>query len=381
MSSGQYKRELAQIEKDKARVQTDLGREEQALAKARAAAAQKCGSGQRSSSVSMRDSYLRQAESEDRKVEAAQKRIGALQTKLADLAGRQHSKEQSLRNAERSEQATRDRAEQSRRSKEKSEQDARDRVAEQRRRKEKAEQDARDKADAKRRQLEKSHAREVARLSAQTVHHVYIREPEPEKLRILYLTASPATPNVEGLRVDAEVNNVLKALRGAKHRELVEFQHRPAATIDDLVNGLNDLRPHVVHFSGHADGGLLLDTADPVEPGDQLVSYVDVARVLKATDQQPTVIVLNACRTQEGVEHMLGAAPVVVATVNAVRDASAAIFATHFYAAIAAAQSIGEAVDQARAMIAIALPDEPDTLSIRASEGIDPYEAKLVKPT
>jgi hypothetical protein len=362
MLSDQYKRELAQIAKDIGKVHTDISKEEENARKARTAMAQKQSLAQRASSVSMRDSYLRQAESEHKKVEAAEKKIGAHRDKLSGLLSRQNSKEQSLRSAERNEQA------------------ARDRAAEARRRKEKAEQATQDREAARRRQIEKDHAREMARLSSPTVHHIYIREPEPEKLRVLYLTASPKTPNLPGLRVDTEVNNVLKALRGAGRKDMVDLLQRPAATIEDVIDGINDHRPHVVHFSGHAENGLLFDTADPLEVGDQLVGYDAVASVLAATDQPPTLVVLNACRTIEGVERLNEVAAVVVATNDTVTDASSAIFATHFYGAIAAGQSIGHAVEQARAMIALALPDEPDVLTVNAADGVDPDRLTLVTP-
>lgn len=361
MLSDQYRRELAQIAKDIGKVHTDISKEEENARKARTAMAQKQSSAQRASSVSTRDSYHRQADSEHKKVEAAEKKIGAHRDKLSGLLSRQNNKEQSLRSAERNEQA------------------ARDKAAEARKRKEKAEQTTRDREAAKRRQIEKDHAREMSRLSSPTVHHIYIREPEPEKLRVLYLTASPRTPNLPGLRVDTEVNNVLKALRGAGRKDIVDLLQRPAASIEDMVHGLNDHRPHVVHFSGHAENGLLFDTADPLEVGDQLVGYDTVARVLAATDQPPTLLVLNACRTVEGVERLKEVAAVVVATNDTVTDASSAIFATHFYGAIAAGQSIGHAVEQARAMIALALPDDPNVLTINAADGIDPDKLTLVK--
>jgi len=380
VQSDQYKRELAQLAKDIGKVHSDIAKEEEVVRKARTAMGQRQSSASRASTASMRDSYLRQAESEHKKVEAAERKIGAHRDKLSGLLSRQNSKEQSLRNAEKSEQAARDRAEEQRARKAKSEQDARDRADEQRRRKQKSEQEAQDRAAARRRQVEKDHAREVARLSSPTVHHVYIREPEPEKLRVLYLTASPRTPDLPVLRVDTEVNNVLKALRGAGRKDLVDLVHRPAATIGDVVDGINDHRPHVVHFSGHAENGLLFDTADPLEAGDQLVGYEAVAKVLAATDQPPTLIVLNACRTIEGVERLKEVAAVVVATNDTVTDASSAIFATHFYGAIAAGQSVGHAVEQARAIIAIALPDEPDVLVVAAADGVDTDTLKLVKP-
>ncbi len=380
MLSDQYKRELAQLARDMGKVRTDIGKEEEKARIARAAAAQKRGSALRSSAQSMKDSYFRQADTEDKKVAAAERAIGTLQDKLSALMTRQGGKEQSLRSAEKSEQASRDRAADAKLRNDNAAQAARDRADETKRKKEKALQDARDRDAGKRRRMETEHARELGRLSSGTIHHVHVREPEPEKLRVLYLTASPGTPNLEPLRVDAEVNNVLKALRGAQHRDLIDFQHRPAAAVEDLVDGLNDLRPHVVHFSGHAGDGLLFDTADSTKPGDKLVDYHHVASLLGATDETPTLVVLNACHTADGIEHILRVAPVVIATNDNIGDASAHIFAVQFYGAIAAAQTIGDAVRQARTMIALALPDEEDAFVVSAAEGVNPDEVRLVRP-
>jgi hypothetical protein len=56
-----------------------------------------------------------------------------------------------------------------------------------------------------------------------------------------------------------EIRKVRAALRGSKYRDLVTVEHLPAATSMDLLDGLNDHRPHVVHFSGHASSlGLLM---------------------------------------------------------------------------------------------------------------------------
>jgi hypothetical protein len=94
----------------------------------------------------------------------------------------------------------------------------------------------------------------------------------------------------------------------------------------------------------------------------------------------PTLVVLNACHTAEGLERIQEVAAVVIATTDSVGDASSAIFSTHFYGAIAAAQTIGDAVRQARAIISLALPDEGDLLVVSAAEGINPDMLQLVRP-
>ena len=136
-------------------------------------------------SKASRDTAYRVAASADKKVAAAEKKIGDLQKKLGAIFEKQPSKDRS--SAVRNGQA------------------AADGVDERRRRREKAEAELRARADAKRRELEKSHAREVGRLSSPVVRHVMVRLPEPERLRVLYLTASPATDGAVLLRVDAEM--------------------------------------------------------------------------------------------------------------------------------------------------------------------------------
>ncbi|RSV18391.1 CHAT domain-containing protein [Sphingomonas sp. ABOLH] len=360
MQSDQYKRDIANLDDAASKLRNEIGKQEKIAGDARAEANAKRAAAGKTKSKSTADMHLRSAKTHDGKVAAAEKKIGELQAKLSANAKSRLSKEQNLRSALKREQT------------------AADSAAKQRLSKEKSQQAALDRDSAKRRRDELNHARELGRLGSSTVTHVMIPAPEPEKLRLLYLTASPLTDGAAPLRVDAEVNLVLKVIRGAKYRDQIDIEVRPAATVEDLLNGLNDHRPHVVHFSGHAGGGLLFDNASVTDPGEHLVGYKGVARLLKATDHPPTLVVLNACRTLEGVDELLKAASVVIAMSDTVGDASAAIFATHFYGGIAAAQSIGFALDQAGAMVAIALPDEPELAVLRSVDGIDPYAIQLI---
>lgn len=72
--------------------------------------------------------------------------------------------------------------------------------------------------------------------------------------RVLYLTTNSRLD----LRTEDEVSAVQQHVRGARDRDLLDISYRPAATAQALLNGLNDVRPHVVHFSGHAGGKALL---------------------------------------------------------------------------------------------------------------------------
>lgn len=92
------------------------------------------------------------------------------------------------------------------------------------------EQRGRDREEERRRRSEKQHAREVAQLArAAPIRYVEVRPPEPERLRVLYLTANPEATettvhhpdgsvetNGVWLRVDYEVRQVKAMLRGSK---------------------------------------------------------------------------------------------------------------------------------------------------------------------
>ncbi|WP_128642534.1 CHAT domain-containing protein [Rhodococcus opacus] len=197
-------------------------------------------------------------------------------------------------------------------------------------------------AETRRRREELGHARELGRLSSPSnaIRYVEIEPPEPEKLRVLYLTANPeatesfvtdpsGTVHQYGtwLRVDQEVRQVKQSLRGTKYRDLVQVDHAPAATVNDLMDGLNDHRPHIVHFSGHADStGLFMENDAGGEDGDD-VGFTLLARVFGATDDPPRLVVLNACDSLAGAEDLLRTVPAVIGMSDSIDDTSAIVFA------------------------------------------------------
>ena len=71
-----------------------------------------------------------------------------------------------------------------------------------------------------------------------------LRAPKPENLRVLILGAS-----AEGdLRVGREQKRIRAAVESALHRDQIDLDVRPAATTADLLDGITQFRPHVVHF-------------------------------------------------------------------------------------------------------------------------------------
>ncbi len=317
MSEADLNRELVRLKAEQARLEKDRNAAETAASRARAEAHTKSARASRATSPSTASTHLRQVQAAEKTMNAQTKKAADLSKKLADNSRRQTAL---LARLDAAQKASR----------------------------------RRDELEASRRRAaEKAHAREVARRSQPTAAHEVrvIEPPKPEDLRVLYLAANPHGD----LRVDVEVRAVREAVERALYRDQISIDHRPAATPEDLLDGINRSRPHVVHFAGHAGGrSLLFDDALIRDEGDQTdgtdigrpINFALLARALGATAQPPKMLVLNACDTLDGAESLLDVVPVVIAMASSVSDLAAGVFAARFYAAVGAGQSVQAAIDQ-----------------------------------
>jgi hypothetical protein len=210
-------------------------------------------------------------------------------------------------------------------------------------------------------------------LSIRTVTRQALRK--KKRLNVLYLTANP--DRAHSLRVDAEVRQVQDAIRGSAYRDNISLEYRPAADLDSLIEGLNDYRPRVVHFSGHGyEGGIAVDSTKVGKRRVKTVSFELLAKALSATDAPPEIIVLNACKSAGARKAFLPPAKMIVVMRDSVSDLAATAFAAKFYAAVAAGQSVKSAFKQGKVAVEMVSLNEVDTPDLLVASGVDP--AKFV---
>lgn len=154
---------------------------------------------------------------------------------------------------------------------------------------------------------------------------------------ILILASNPK--NTSPLRLDEEIREIDAGLQRAKKRELFDLKQRWAVRIQDVYQALLDFKPQIVHFSGHGSGddGLVLED----EVGNlKLVDTEALAKLFELFSTTIECVVLNACYSKVQAQAIAKHIPHVIGTNQAISDKAAIKFATGFYNALGAGESV-----------------------------------------
>jgi len=190
-----------------------------------------------------------------------------------------------------------------------------------------------------------------------------------KQLNVLYSTANPNARSP--LRVDAEMRQVQEEVRGSRLRDNIALHYRPAANLKSIMDGLNDLAPGIIHFSGHGhSGGIEVDHAKVQRPSGKTVSFDLLAKAIAAVDDPPQVIVLNSCHSAGAKKAFLPPAKAVIAMGDTISDLAATAFAAQFYAAVAAGQSLKAAFDQGVVAVEAVSLNEARTPQLMLADGV-----------
>lgn len=195
--------------------------------------------------------------------------------------------------------------------------------------------------------------------------------------KILFLAANPAT--TPQLALDEEIRAIEEKLRGAELRDAFALVSRWATRPDDLLQALNEVRPTIVHFSGHGtSGGLVLSSGTGTH---QKVAPEAVASLFQALRDDIRIVVFNACNSLAQAEAAAHAIDCVVGMGAEIGDEAAQVFAASFYRALGFGRSAQAAFDQG--LVALKLAGIPEDLTPRllTRAGVSAAELFPLAPT
>ncbi len=185
---------------------------------------------------------------------------------------------------------------------------------------------------------------------------------------ILILAASPVDPAVDRLRLDKEVEEIRTTLQLSPQRDRFHIETRGAVRPQDWQQHLYDLKPQILHFSGHGSGdeGLVCEWENGAI---KLVSTEALAALFQLFAQQVECVVLNACYAAVQAEAIAQHIPYVVGMNRAIGDLAARKFSQGFYRAIWDDRPIAQAFDSGVNAIALeGIPEQFTPVLVRQAD-------------
>jgi hypothetical protein len=166
-----------------------------------------------------------------------------------------------------------------------------------------------------------------------------------DKIKILYLAANPI--NTGHLRLQEEARDLEERIRLGLHREAFEVIHCLAVRPKDLLRGLQEVQPHIMHFSGHGnyDKEIVLQDDNgysrPIAPQD----LADLVNLFKTNLK---VVLLSCCYGRPQAEALNRVLDFTIGMDEPISDAGAVSFSAAFYQVLASGGSIKQAFESAR---------------------------------
>jgi hypothetical protein len=176
--------------------------------------------------------------------------------------------------------------------------------------------------------------------------------------KILILAANPL--ETARLRLDKEVEEIRTTLQLSPNRDRFLIESRGAVRPQDLQTHMYNLKPQILHFSGHGDGdwGLAFEDENGMA---KAVPTETLANTFKLFAKDLQCVVLNACYAVVQAEAICQHIPYVIGMNQQIGDEAARKFAEGFYRAIWDDRSIEDAF--ASGVNAIALDGIPEDLT------------------
>lgn len=197
-----------------------------------------------------------------------------------------------------------------------------------------------------------------------------------QKITALFLAANPtSTPR---LAIDEEMHAIEQKFRAAEHRDALMFQSAWAVRPDDLLQLLNQHKPHIVHFSGHGSSeGLSLAGNNGQE---RFVTTQALKSLFTTLKDNIRLVFLNACYSREQALALAETIDCVIGMKESIGDDAATALASSFYRAVGFGRSIQEAFDQGITSLLLEGIPEEDIPELLVRKGVDAKKVLLIAP-
>jgi len=350
MSLNSYRSNVERLTKEKANLEQDLAKGRSKIAQLQSSVSSITRSITRNTSPSTLQSKQRQIDSKQKETAQCQKKAADLESKIA---GKVADLSRNLKNLEKAEEY---------------------------------ELKKREVESKKRRDEELRHARTVIRETERQVQlQTQLKGSRliidlaklPEVIKVLFIASNPIDQTQ--LRLDEEIRAITEKIRDSEYRDSVQLVSRWAARPTDLLQALNEHKPHIVHFSGHgSDNDELVFQSD--DGSTKLVSQEAIVATMSTLNDNIRAVIFNACFSYAQAEAVTQYVDVAIGMRDSIRDDAARVFAAQFYAAIGFGRSIKQAFDQGVAALLLEGIPENDIPVLFTHEGVDPEDIILVRP-
>ncbi len=200
---------------------------------------------------------------------------------------------------------------------------------------------------------------------------------ETQKIRVLFLAANPtSTPR---LAIDEEMYAIEQKVRAAKHRDELVFQSAWAVRPDDLLQLLNQHKPHIVQFSGHGSSQGLCLAGDNGQ--ERFVTAQALKSLFTTLKDNIRLVFLNACYSREQAQALIETIDCVIGMKESIRDDAATAFASSFYRAISSERSVQNAFEQGKVSLLLEEIPQEDIPELLVKDGVDAKEMILIAPS
>lgn len=196
-----------------------------------------------------------------------------------------------------------------------------------------------------------------------------------EKINILFLAACPS--DEMRLKLDKEAREIHGAIQKTLKRDSINFQTRWATRITDILQSINEVRPTIIHFSGHGceDGSLVFqDNNDNAK----LLKIEDFVQLIYACNDDVRLVVLNNCYSSVTARELVTNIEAAIGMNDSVEDEAAITFASQLYSSIGFGLNLEKAFKQSLVQMKLLEVGCEDIPELYVKDGLSADEIILV---